>query len=131
MKKICVYFSAGAAGGLANGLAVWLFGHWGITTDLGVSIAPALSPGYLYPRIVWGGLWAFLFVLPFTKSKPVTKGLILSIFPTLVQLLVVFPLKAKKGYLGVELGLLTPVFVIIFNAIWGIFAGLIIKMSKS
>ena len=131
MKKICVYFSAGAAGGLANGLAVWLFGHWGITTDLGVSIAPALSPGYLYPRIVWGGLWAFLFVLPFTKSKPVTKGLILSIFPTLVQLLVVFPLKAKKGYLGIELGLLTPVFVIIFNAIWGIFAGLIIKMSKS
>ena len=131
MRKICIYFSAGAAGGLANGLAVWLFGHWGITTDLAVSIAPALSPGYLYPRIVWGGLWALLFVLPFTKSKPVTKGVILSVFPTLVQLLVVFPLKAKKGYLGIELGLLTPVFVIIFNAIWGIFAGLIIKMSKS
>ena len=131
MKKICIYFSAGSFGGLANGLGVWLFGYWGIAKNLGVSIAPALSPGYLYPRIVWGGVWALLFALPFMKSKPITKGVILSIFPTLVQLLVVFPLKAKKGYLGIELGLLTPLFVIIYNAIWGIFAGLIIKLSKS
>jgi len=118
MRKICLYFSAGAAGGLANSLAVWLFGYWGITTTLGVSIAPALTPGYLYPRIVWGGIWALLFVFPFMRSKPIKKGVILSIFPTLVQLLVVFPLKAKKGYLGIELGLLTPLFVIVFNAIW-------------
>jgi hypothetical protein len=131
MKKICLYFSAGSAGGLANGLVVWLFGYWGITTDFGVSIAPVLSPEYLYPRIVWGGIWAFLFVVPFMKSKPIKKGIILSIFPTLVQLLVVFPLKAKKGYLGIDLGLLTPLFVIVFNAIWGMFAGLILRLSKS
>jgi hypothetical protein len=130
MRKICLYFSAGAAGGLANSLAVWLFGYWGITTTLGVSIAPALTPGYLYPRIVWGGIWALLFVFPFMRSKPIKKGVILSIFPTLVQLLVVFPLKAKKGYLGIELGLLTPLFVIVFNAIWGIFAGLVVRLSR-
>ena len=131
MRKICIYFSAGSLGGFANGLAVWLFGYWGITRALDVSIAPALSPGYLYPRIVWGGIWALLFVFPFMGSRPIKKGVILSVFPTLVQLLVVFPLKAKKGYLGIELGLLTPLFVILFNAIWGIFAGLVIRLSKS
>ena len=131
MRKICIYFSAGAAGGLANSLAVWLFGYWGITKALSVSIAPALTPGYLYPRIVWGGIWALLFVFPFMTSKPIKKGVILSIFPTLVQLLVVFPLKANKDYLGIDLGLLTPLFVIIFNAIWGIFAGLVIRLSRS
>ena len=57
-------FSAGALGGLANSLAVWLFGALGITLALGVGIAPGLTPAWLYPRIVWGGLWGFLFLLP-------------------------------------------------------------------
>jgi hypothetical protein len=37
-----------------------------------------------------------------------------------VQLFVVFPLKAGKGYMGLDLGTLTPLLVFIFNAIWGI-----------
>ena len=117
MKKLLIFFAAGCLGALANSIAVWLFGYFGITTSLGVSIAPSLSANWLYPRIVWGGIWGLFFVLPILQSKMLRKGAVLSLLPTAVQLFVVFPLKAHKGIAGVELGLYTPVFVLFFN--WG------------
>jgi putative flippase GtrA len=61
MKKLMIYFAAGCLGALANSLLLWLAGEYAITKALGVSIAPALTPAWLYPRIVWGGLWGFCF----------------------------------------------------------------------
>lgn len=130
MKKLCVYFSAGAVGGLANGLAVWFIGSVEIAMELGVSIAPKLTSAFLYHRIVWGGIWGLIFILPIMRSKLLQKGLILSIFPTLVQLFYVFPFMAEKGYMGLDLGLLTPLFVFVYNGIWGFVAGLVIKLAK-
>jgi hypothetical protein len=34
----------------------------------------------------------------------------------------VFPLKADKGVMGLDLGVFTPLFVIFFNAVWGLVA---------
>ncbi len=130
MKKILIYFAAGCLGALANSLTVWLFGDFGITKNFSVSIAPSLSPAWLYPRIVWGGIWGLLFVLPLLNSKLIRKGSLLSLFPTAVQLFVVFPYKANKGMAGLDLGLLTPLFVIFFNWIWGVITALTIKLSK-
>jgi hypothetical protein len=119
-KNISMVFAAGCLGGLVNSLAVWIFGDLGINAALGVKIAPALTPQWLYPRIVWGGIWGFLFLLPLMRSRILSRGIIFSLGPTLVQLFVVFPLKAGKGYMGLDLGTLTPLLVFIFNAIWGI-----------
>lgn len=130
MKKLLICFAAGCLGALANSLAVWAFGEYGITKQFGVAIAPALKLAWLYPRIVWGGIWGLLFVLPFLNSRLITKGAIISLFPTLVQLLVIFPIQAGKGYFGLELGMYTPAFVVFFNLIWGIVAALAIKLAK-
>ncbi len=120
MKRIMICFAAGCIGALANSVAAWWLGRMGGAGMLGVSMAPALTPGWLYPRIVWGGIWGLLFVLPMLRSKPILKGSILSLFPTGVQLFVVFPLKAHKGIGGVELGMLTPLLVLFYNWIWGL-----------
>ena len=130
MKKLLIFFAAGCVGALANSLAVWLFGDLGITRAAGVSIAPTLTPGWLYPRIVWGGIWGFLFVLPMLQSRSLLKGTVLSLFPTIVQLFVIFPFIANKGMAGLELGLFTPLFVIFFNWVWGIVTALIIKLAR-
>jgi len=119
-KKISMVFAAGCLGGLVNSLAVWVFGDLGINAGLGVRMAPALTPEWLYPRIVWGGIWGFLFLLPLMRNGILFRGIIFSLGPTLVQLFVVFPLKAGRGYMGLDLGTLTPLLVFIFNAIWGI-----------
>ena len=130
MKKLLIFFAAGCVGALANSLTVWLFGDLGITSSFGVAIVPKLSPGWLYPRIVWGGIWGLLFILPMMQSKLFLKGAILSLFPTAVQLFVVFPMKANKGMAGLELGLYTPLFVLFFNWVWGFVTALAIKTAK-
>ena len=130
MKKILICFAAGCLGGLINSLAVWLGGDLGITKSLGVQIAPALTPAWIYPRIVWGGLWGFAFLLPLMNSRALAKGTILSLLPTIVQLFVVFPYKANKGMAGLALGTLTPVFVLVYNWIWGVVTAFTIKFSR-
>ena len=123
-KKLSLVFAAGCFGGLLNSLAVWIFGKMGISSALGVKIAPLLSAPWLYPRLAWGGIWGILFLLPIMQKRYLARGLIFSLGPTIVQLFVVFPMKANKGIMGFDLGLLTPLLVIFFNAIWGLAAAL-------
>jgi hypothetical protein len=130
LRIISITFSAGAMGGLVNSLAVWLAGLWGITAAFSVKIAPALTVAWLYPRIVWGGLWGFLFLLPMMRSRWLTRGLLFSLGPTLVQLFIIFPYKAHKGLMGFELGLFTPLFVVVFNMIWGVIAALWLRLTN-
>jgi len=130
MKKALIFFAAGCLGAFTNSVVVWLFGDFGITRSLGVSISPALTASWLYPRIVWGGIWGWLFFLPLLNSKPLAKGTILSLFPTIVQLFIVFPYKAHKGVAGMDLGVLTPVFVFVFNWVWGVVTSVAIKFSR-
>lgn len=115
-------YAAGSVGAIVNGLAVWFFGALSITGLLGVKLAPALTPAFLYQRLVWGGLWGFLFLLPLWRNSPLWRGIVFSAGPTLAQLVMVFPLIAKKGMFGLQLGTITPLFVIFFNIIWGITA---------
>ena len=127
LKKIALCFSAGCAGGLANSVVVWLAGAIGITAALGVNIAPSFTPAWLYPRIVWGGLWGLLFLLPMLRGQPYVRGLVWSLGPTTVQLLIIFPLVANKGVFGLQLGTLTPLLVLIVNAVWGLKTVAILK----
>lgn len=129
IKNISLTFAAGCVGGLANLLVVWLFGVWGITKALEVQIAPHLSAPWLYNRMVWGGLWGFLFFLPWRTLSLPARGLLYSLGPTLGQLLVVFPFQAHKGMLGLQLGSLTPAFVLFFNAVWGLAAGIWLHLA--
>ena len=128
-RKISMVFAAGVLGGLINSLAVWIFGEFGITATAGVKLAPKLTAAWLYPRLVWGGIWGVLFLLPMMQTSIWSRGFIYSLGPTLVQLFVVFPLKAQKGAMGLELGMLTPLFVVVFNAIWGWTAAIWLRLT--
>lgn len=130
LRNLTLAFAAGCLGGLASSLVVWFFGQRGITSALGVNLTPGLTLPWLCQRIVWGGIWGVLFILPIFRSY-LLRGLIFSLGPTVVQLFVVFP-KADKGIMGLDLGNLTPLFVLVFNAVWGIVAGLwlIIVMER-
>lgn len=130
MKKLLIAFAAGCLGALANSLAVWLCGKYGIPQSFDVALAPAWSPAWLYPRIVWGGLWGLLFMLPMLQSSPILKGSLLSLFPTAVQLFVVFPLQQGLGLAGIELGMLTPLFVLFYNWVWGITTALTLRFAR-
>lgn len=120
--QVSLVFAAGCLGGLANSVAIWGMGKTGITGKMSVQITPSWMPAWLYPKIVWGGLWGFLFLLPYLRESILLRGVLYSLGPTLVVLFIVFPLQAKKGVLGLQLGALTPLFALIVNAVWGVTA---------
>ena len=130
MRKLLICFAAGCLGALVNSVAVWLCGRYGITESLNVHITPHLTANWLYPRIVWGGIWGLLFFLPIMNSEPFSKGTLLSLPPTIIQLFVVFPYKAGKGVAGLDLGILTPGFVFVWNWVWGLVTALTIRLTR-
>ncbi len=129
-QNISLTFAAGCLGGLLNSLVVWFFGASGLAGALGVKLAPVLTPPFLYQKMVWGGIWGWLFLLPLGFSYPV-RGLLYSLGPTCVVLLVLLPFQAHKGWFGWQLGVLTPVLVLFYNAVWGLAAGWWLQLTAS
>jgi hypothetical protein len=97
LNRASMSFAAGALGALVSSVAIWAAGAYHLTARLGIGIAPALAPNWLYPRIVWGGLWGFLFILPLMQGHWWLRGIILSLAPTAFQLHYVFPREAGAG----------------------------------
>lgn len=130
MKKLLLCFAAGCLGALCSALLMWLAADFGFTQKMGLAITVPLTPSWLYPKIVWGGIWAELFALPLLKSKPVTRGMLFSLLPSATQLFYFLPYTNHSGVAGLKLGFLTPVWVLAFNLIWGIIAALTIRWSR-
>lgn len=121
-RNLAVVYTGGAVGGLANSLVFWLCDAYGATARLGVEMHPAFTPAWLYPRLVWGGIFGLLFLLPYKNRSIFVRGLLYSLVPSLVQLLYVFPFKQDLGWFGVQLGNWTFLLVLLFNAVWGLIA---------
>lgn len=125
-------FCAGLLGALFSSLALWAAGTWGLTAAAGVNLAPAFNLPWLYPRLVWGGLWGLLFFFaigsPRHRRHWIRKGLWLSLLPSLHQLFYVFPHLEYKGVMGMELGQLTPLFVLLVNFFWGAVTGMLTRI---
>lgn len=130
LRRLSLLYAAGSFGGIVNALAVWALGYFKLTAAAGVKIAPALTAEMIYPRVVWGGLWGFVFLLPFFRNSPLLRGIVFGLAPALVALFVVFPLKPPNILLGLNLGTLTPLFVVIYNIIWGVAASYWLHLTE-
>jgi len=106
-----------------------LLGKYGITALLGVSMKPEFTAPWLYPRMVWGGIWMLLLLLPLWEKRTVLRGCLFSLLPSAMMLFMVLP-GMGKGMLGVGFGTLTPVLVIVLNFIYGMVAAYWYKATK-
>ncbi len=130
LRRLSLYYAAGSVGALVNSLALWLCGANGISALLRVDLHPRLTPDWLYPRVVWGGIWGLLLFLPLVRSRMLLRSFLISLAPTAAQLFYVFPVLQHKGLLGLELGALTPAMVVVFNWLWGLAALLWLRMMN-
>jgi hypothetical protein len=129
LSRLSICFAGGCAGAVVNSLAVWGAGELQLTSRMGVRLAPAFTYEWLLPRVLWGGLWGLLFLLPLmTRRNILLRGLVVSLAPTLAQLFYFFP-QAGRGMMGLSFGQLTPLFVLLANAVWGITAAWWIRQS--
>lgn len=124
---IAVCFTAGMIGALFSSGVVWFTVKSQLTTFAHVGLNPDFSSHWLYPRLVWGGLWGLAYYLTVgnrkTRQHWIRKGLWISLLPTAFQLLYIFPYRMNLDLLGLGLGMLTPVFVLFYNLIWGFTTG--------
>jgi hypothetical protein len=130
MKNALVVFAAGCLGALVKCLVMWLCSRYGITQSLSVHLAGSLSPAWLYPHIVWGGLWGFLFLLPILSSSIFARSLVLALIPAGVQLFVIYPFYEGKGFAGLSLGVLTPFVVLFYWWVWSFSTAVTLKLAR-
>lgn len=132
LPLLAACFCAGLLGALCNSMVAWQAGQLGLTEMLGVRMAPSLTLAWLYPRLVWGGIWGmayFLAVGPLRSRRHwARKGLWISLLPTAFQLFVVFPHMTGHGWMGLSLGQLTPLFVLLYNMVWGFCTGIFCRL---
>ncbi|PLX97732.1 MAG: hypothetical protein C0623_14630 [Desulfuromonas sp.] len=129
---ICVSFCAGLLAAIVSTAFAWLCSNYGITDLAGVTMRASFNSKALYPLMICGGIWGLCYSLTIIHIRSrrhwVRKGLLISILPSLYQLLVVYPYHTSHGTLGTQLGVLTPLFVVLFNLVWGVSIGIFARL---
>ena len=123
IRKISVAFAGGALGGLVDSFNIWFMGKVGISDLIGLTMKPEFTAPWLYPRMVWGGIWMLLLLLPLLRKKVLLRGCLFSFPPSAMMLFFVLP-GMGKGALGLGFGMVTPIVVIGLNSIYGMVASL-------
>ena len=120
IKKIMMVLVAGALGGLSSGLLVWVLGALGVTPALGFNMVPDLNPGWMSRRVLASAVWGLVFLIPIYRRAPVLKGAILGLLPWLSSIFYVLPYVKGAGFLGMDLGVGTPLWTLFFGCFWGV-----------
>lgn len=123
IRKISAAFAGGALGAFVDSFNIWFMGKTGISDLIGLAMKPEFSAPWLYKRMIWGGIWMLLLLLPLLKKKVLLRGCLFSLLPSVMMLFLVLP-GMGKGVLGLGFGAVTPLVVIALNCIYGMVASL-------
>ncbi len=123
IRKISAAFTGGALGGLVDSINIWAMGKTGISDLIGLAMKPEFTGPWLYQRMVWGGIWMLLLLLPLWKDRLLMRGALFSLLPSAMMLFMVLP-SMGKGMFGLGFGTITPVVVVGLNMIFGMVASL-------
>ncbi|MDH5297894.1 MAG: hypothetical protein OEV91_02645 [Desulfobulbaceae bacterium] len=129
VKKISGAFSGGVFAALLDSINIQLLGHYGVIALFGVNFVPRLTMEWLYPRLVWGGIWGLLFMLPLLKNQLLLRGILFSLGPTMMVFLNYVP-GLGRGIFGLSFGSLAPQLVLLLNVFWGIVAAFWYRESQ-
>lgn len=121
IRNLSCAFTGGALGALLDSFNIWFMGVVGISDLIGITMKPEFTAPWVYKRMIWGGIWMLLLLVPVWRKKTVLRGMVFSLVPSAMMLFVVLP-SMGKGILGLGFGALIPVVVIGLNFIYGIFA---------
>lgn len=111
-RRASLALAAGAFGALVNSAALQL-----LRLARPESGIPAWSPGWIYPRVVWGALFGLLLLLPILRRRSAARGALVSLAPSAARLTLFAPAGGVGGAVAVAM-------VFLFNAVWGVAAAL-------
>lgn len=129
IRNISIVFAAGCVGGLLKSLMVAFMGASGLFEAFGIKFSPVSDPGLFYQRVISGGIYGFLLLIPLLARRPVWRGLAFSLLPTVLEWSMLYPFQSS-GMLGQDAGLATPMMMLVINGFWGIAASYWLKISR-
>ena len=115
LRQATLVFSAGALGALVNRGVLVLFGM------LHVTDSPNITKAWLYQALVWGGLWGFLFLIPW-KARWWLRGLVFGLGPSAGVWFVIYPYVLDAGVFELNWGFTAALVPLIANSAWGLAA---------
>lgn len=121
VRHISGAFTGGALGALLDSFNIWAMGKTGLSDLIGITMKPEFTAPWVYQRMIWGGIWMLLLLLPFMKSRTALRGMMVSLLPSAMMLFMVLP-SMGKGMFGLGFGTPMPLVVVGLNFIYGIFA---------
>jgi hypothetical protein len=125
-RAVALCFAAGAAAGFLQCVAAWLLQRYGIAAQAGAHLVGALSPAVIHPRVVIGGLWALLFLLPMARGSALLAGLLWGLVVALAELLL-FPLIAGRTPALLNM---TALFALLLWLVWGVATALLLRWIR-
>ncbi len=129
IRNISGAFTGGVLGALLDSFNIWAMGKAGISDLIGITMKPEFTAPWAYKRMIWGGIWMLLLLIPILNSRTILRGMLVSLVPSAMMLFVVLP-SMGKGVYGLGFGTLMPVVVIALNFIYGAFASSWYSMAK-
>jgi len=114
-------FTGGALGALLDSFNIWAMGVCGVSDLIGIGMKPEFTGPWVYQRMIWGGLWMLLLLLPLWRRQTLLRGMVFSLLPSAMMLFKVLPAMGK-GFMGLGFGAMMPVVVVGLNLIYGGFA---------
>ena len=119
IRALLIFYGAGSIAAGLETLVGWSAAHSGPFSSFATALAYEIPHG-LYGRMVWGGLWALAApLLSLPKLGWLQASLLLSLFPTVAQLLYFFP-QSGGGFFGLNHGWATPLAVGARNIFWAL-----------
>jgi len=130
MKNALFVYGSGSVGALLACITFWLIQVLGLAYIIHMPNFPILSEAWLYPKIIWGGGLALCFALPFMRTNTLIKGVIFALIISLIELFLSLPFSPYKGAVGLNIGMYTFAFIMMFNLVWALMTGLMLKIAK-
>ena len=129
VRNASLAFTGGAIGAFVDSFNIWMMGKVGISDLIGITMKPEFTTPWLYQRMIWGGIWMLLLMLPVWKNRIYMRGMLFSLVPSAMMLFMVLP-GMGKGIFGLGFGTLMPVVVVGLNFIYGIVASYWYTMGR-
>ena len=126
-RRLSLAFAAGSFAAAATCLVIWLSDRYDIFDAMGIRLRSRVDWRHLPTLMVIGGAWGAASLLPGLRHPNIRSGLMWSIGPTFTVLVVAFPLK-NQGFLGLDMGLFTPILVAALSGVWGMTTALWLRV---
>jgi hypothetical protein len=130
VRTPALLYACGSFAALVTLSLVTFLGGAGFHRALGVTLNPGfLNAAYLCPRLVMGGVLAWIFLLPIPFRYSILGLPFMALPIVLFQLFVSLPTWEHAGWLGIRYGWAMPLIIAFYTLIWAWVTSVSMRLS--